>query len=31
MAAAAGSAPATVELIAGVGPAFGTLKACDHA
>ena len=31
MAAAAGSDPATVELIAGDGPAFETLKACDHA
>jgi hypothetical protein len=31
MAAAAGSAPETVELIAGVGPAFGTLNACDRA
>ena len=31
MAAAAGSDPATVELIAGRGPAFVTLKACDHA
>ncbi len=31
MAYAAGSAPATVELIAGDGPAFDTLRACDHA
>ncbi len=31
MAAAAGSAPETVELIAGQGPAFATLVACDHA
>lgn len=31
MAAAAGSAAATIELIAGRGPAFETLKACDHA
>ena len=31
MAAAAGSAPETVELIAGQGPAFATLEACDHA
>ena len=31
MAAAAGSPPATVELIAGEGPAFATLVACDHA
>jgi hypothetical protein len=31
MAAKAGSAPETVELIAGAGPAFETLKACDHA
>jgi hypothetical protein len=31
MAAAAGSDPSTVELIAGRGPAFETLKACDHA
>ncbi len=31
MAEAAGSDPATVELIAGRGPAFNTLKACDHA
>ena len=31
MAAEAGSAAATVELIAGRGPAFETLKACDHA
>ena len=31
MAEAAGSDPATVELIAGRGPAFVTLKACDHA
>ena len=31
LAEAAGSDPATVELIAGRGPAFVTLKACDHA
>lgn len=31
MAADAGSDPATVELIAGRGPAFATLQACDHA
>ena len=31
MAAAAGSAPSTVELIAGEGPAFEDLKSCDHA
>lgn len=31
MAAGAGSARATVELIAGRGPAFGTLRACDRA
>ena len=31
MAAEAGSDAATVELIAGDGPAFETLKACDHA
>ena len=31
MAAEAGSAPATVELIAGRGRAFATLRACDHA
>jgi hypothetical protein len=31
MAAAAGSAPETVELIAGAGPYFDTLVACDHA
>jgi hypothetical protein len=29
--AAAGSPPATVELVAGAGPAFGALKASDHA
>jgi hypothetical protein len=31
MAAAAGSDPVTVELIAGRGPGFATLEACDHA
>lgn len=31
MAEEAGSEPATVELIAGHGPAFAALKACDHA
>ena len=31
MAAEAGSAAPTVELIAGRGPAFETLRACDHA
>ncbi len=31
MAAAAGSEPDTVELIAGRGRAFETLQACDHA
>jgi hypothetical protein len=31
LAAAAGSAPATVELIAGRGPGFPTLRACDRA
>jgi hypothetical protein len=31
MAAAAGSDPSTVELIAGEGPAFEDLKSCDHA
>jgi hypothetical protein len=31
MAAEAGSAAATVELIAGGGPGFPTLEACDHA
>lgn len=31
LAAAAGSDPATVELIAGRGPAAATLVACDHA
>jgi hypothetical protein len=31
LAAAAGSDPATVELIAGRGPAFETLEHCDHA
>ena len=31
LAAAAGSEPATVELIAGDGPAFADLDACDHA
>ncbi len=31
LAADAGSAPETVELIAGRGPAFPTLRACDHA
>ena len=31
MAEGAGSDPTTVELIAGRGPAFATLKACDHA
>jgi hypothetical protein len=31
MAAEAGSAGTTVELIAGRGPSFQTLKACDHA
>ena len=31
MAAAAGSDPATVELIAEEGPAYPTLKRCDHA
>jgi len=30
MAAAIGSHPDTVELIAGHGPAFGALEACDH-
>jgi len=31
LAADAGSAPETVELIAGRGPAFPTLRACDRA
>lgn len=31
MAADVGSEPATVELIAGDGPAFEALEACDHA
>ena len=31
LAAAVGSDPATIELIAGTGPAFATLRACDHA
>lgn len=31
MARAAGSDPATVELIAGAGPAFAALEASDHA
>lgn len=31
MAADVGSVPATVELIAGHGPAFDDLDACDHA
>jgi hypothetical protein len=31
LAAAAGSSSATVELIAGRGPASATLRACDHA
>jgi len=29
--AAAGSSPATIELVAGAGPAFADLKASDHA
>ncbi len=31
MAAAVGSAPATVDLVAGTGPAFADLRANDHA
>jgi hypothetical protein len=31
LAAEAGSAPATVELIRGAGPAYAALCACDHA
>jgi hypothetical protein len=31
LAAAAGSQPETIELIAGRGPAFGALEASDHA
>jgi hypothetical protein len=31
LAAAAGSDPASVELIAGDGPAFDDLERCDHA
>ena len=31
MAADAGSDPATVELIAGCGPAYPDLESCDHA
>lgn len=31
LAAAAGSDPATIELIAERGPAFETLQSCDHA
>lgn len=31
LAAGAGSDPATVALVAGRGPAFGDLVACDHA